>query len=290
MSWRTVIIENRSKLDLKYNNIIVRQAEKTYSICINEINTLILESTAISLTCALLCELVKNKVNIVFCDEKSNPFFQAISFYGSHDSHAKIITQFNWDNFFKQKLWTLIIYEKIEKQKNFLKELNKKEYLLLEKYQQELELNDSTNREAHSAKVYFNALFSKDFSRKYDNVTNKALNYGYHIIASLINKEIISNGYLTQIGIFHCNQFNHFNFSYDLIEPLRIIVDKFVYTKNFDSFETSEKKQMFSLLNLKFKIEDKNYFLHDMIKIYVKSIIDSLNFSDLNKVKFYNEL
>ena len=84
---------------------------------------------------------------------------------------------------------------------------------------------DSTNREGHAAKVYFNALFGKDFTRDKDCPINAALNYGYSIILSCFNREIVCSGYLTQLGLFHENMFNHYNLSCDLMEPFRPLVD-----------------------------------------------------------------
>ena len=72
MGVRTVIVKNRSKLDLKMNDLVCRSQEIT-KVFIPEISTLILESTAISLTSALVSELIKNNVKIIFCDEKHNP-------------------------------------------------------------------------------------------------------------------------------------------------------------------------------------------------------------------------
>lgn len=50
---------------------------------------------------------------------------------------------------------------------------------MLDGYIEELEFNDITNREGHAAKVYFNALFSKGFTRSDDTPLNAMLNYGY---------------------------------------------------------------------------------------------------------------
>ena len=49
-------------------------------------------------------------------------------------------------------------------------------------YADELEYFDNTNREGHAAKVYFNSLFGKGFSRDDVNDINAALNYGYSIL------------------------------------------------------------------------------------------------------------
>ena len=46
---------------------------------------------------------------------------------------------------------------------------------------------------------------------------------------SAFNREVCANGYLTQLGIFHNNMFNHFNLSCDLMEPFRVLVDRIVY-------------------------------------------------------------
>ena len=61
MSWRTVVISNSAKLDYQMGFMVVRSAE-TVKIHIDEIETLMIESTAVSLTVALLSELTKKKV------------------------------------------------------------------------------------------------------------------------------------------------------------------------------------------------------------------------------------
>ena len=72
MSWRTVVITGNAKLDYKMDYMVVRKSDMTTRIYIGEIGMLIIESTAISLTTMLLCELTKHKIKIVFCDEKHN--------------------------------------------------------------------------------------------------------------------------------------------------------------------------------------------------------------------------
>ena len=73
MSWRTVVIKERSKLDLRLGFLEIRRVNETKKIYISEIAVLIIESTAVSLTAALLSELIKQKIKVIFCDEKRNP-------------------------------------------------------------------------------------------------------------------------------------------------------------------------------------------------------------------------
>ena len=287
--WRVIVVTGRSKLDLRYNSISIRRDNGTDFIHIGEVNTLILETTTISITAALMCELIKQKVKVIFCDEKSNPHFELLPFYGSHDCSAKIKEQIAWTDFLKESLWTIIVTEKIENQMKLLKKLNKEEYRILQEYASQIEHNDNTNREGHSAKIYFSALFGNNFSRNKENSLNAFLNYGYQLLLSTFNKEIVANGYLTQIGIFHKNMFNYYNLSSDLMEPFRVIVDELAYKENPQKFEKNEKRKLQNILNLKFRINNVNHYLSDVIKIYTKSIFDALSSNDLSLVRFFQD-
>ena len=287
--WRVIVVTGRSKLDLRYNSISIRRDNGTDFIHIGEVNTLILETTTISITAALMCELIKQKVKVIFCDEKSNPHFELLPFYGSHDCSAKIKEQIAWTDFLKESLWTVIVTEKIENQMKLLKKLNKEEYRILQEYTSQIEHNDNTNREGHSAKIYFSALFGNNFSRNKENSLNAFLNYGYQLLLSTFNKEIVANGYLTQIGIFHKNMFNYYNLSSDLMEPFRVIVDELAYKENPQKFEKDEKRKLQNILNLKFRINNVNHYLSDVIKIYTKSIFDALSSNDLSLVRFFQD-
>ena len=287
--WRIIVVTGRGKLDLRYNSISIRRDNRTDFIYIGEVNTLILETTTISITAALMCELVKQKVKVIFCDEKSNPHFELLPFYGSHDCSAKIREQIAWTDFLKESLWTVIVTEKIENQMKLLKKLNKEEYRILKEYISQIEHNDNTNREGHSAKIYFSALFGNNFSRNKENSLNAFLNYGYQLLLSTFNKEIVANGYLTQIGIFHKNMFNYYNLSSDLMEPFRVIVDELAYKENPQKFEKDEKRKLQNILNLKFRINNVNHYLSDVIKIYTKSIFDALSSNDLSLVRFFQD-
>ncbi len=291
MGWRTVVVSNRAKLDLKYGSLVVRTNEDILKIHIPEISSVIIESTAVSITSALLCELIENKVSVVFCDKSRDPISELVAYYGSHDCSLKIKEQIKWDEEFKSILWGKIVKEKILRQAELLERYGMPNYKKLENYANEVENGDKTNREAHSAKVYFNSLFGKDFSRNDNNSINAALNYGYHILLSSFNREIIKSGYLTQLGIFHSNRFNHFNLSSDFMEPFRIIVDKLVIENMFDRFSTEEKRIMQTINTKQLFISGKKQFLNNAIQIYVKSLLDALNENDLSKARFYrNEL
>lgn len=281
------MISNRAKLDLQMGYMVVR-GEETVKIHLGEIGTLMVENTAVSLTVSLLAELTKRKVKVIFCDEKRNPSSELISLYGSHDTSNKVRKQIAWKEQTKEAVWTEIVTEKIRKQEKLLEILEKGEEAdLLTSYLQEMQWNDAKNREGHAAKVYFNALFGMDFTRTADTSTNAALNYGYSIILSAFNREVTSGGYMTQLGLFHDNMFNAFNFSSDLMEPFRILVDQMVVKMNLSKFEHEEKMQLVNLLNQEVEIDGKVQYVVNAIKVYCKSVFDALNEDDSSLIRFY---
>ena len=290
MSWRIVVISNSAKLEYKMEYMIVRQSEIT-KIHLSEISMLIVESTAVSLTAGLRSELTKRKIKVIFCDEKRNPSSELVSYYGSHDTSAKVRQQVGWTAEIKKMMWTEIVSEKIRNQQRFLEDLGKKENVMLAEYIKEIQPGDTTNREGHAAKVYFNAVFGMDFSRSLDIPINAALNYGYGIILSTFNREIVSNGYITQLGLFHDNMFNQFNLGSDLMEPFRILVDRKVYEMKPEKLEKEEKLQLVNILNQEVTIDGKRNYVVNAIKIYCKSVFDAINDNDVSLIRFYsNEL
>lgn len=158
MTWRTVVISQRAKLDLKMNHLVIRQGGSSNRVYIGEIALLIIESTAVSLTAALISELSKQKVKVIFCDPARNPHSELMSYYGSHNTSLRIKEQINWKDKIKKEVWTEVIKEKIYHQMSHLNYLGKAEYKLLQTYIGQVEVGDRTNREGHAAKVYFNAL------------------------------------------------------------------------------------------------------------------------------------
>ncbi len=119
MGWRTVVISNSAKLDYQLGHIVVRQAE-TVRVHLDEISVLIIETTSVSITAALISELTKKKIKVIFCDEKRNPSSELIPYYGSHDTSAKIREQIAWSEQIKTMIWTEIVTEKIRNQARHL--------------------------------------------------------------------------------------------------------------------------------------------------------------------------
>ena len=284
MGFRIVVIKNRAKLEARLNSLIVR-GEQEKKVFIDEINTIIIQSTAVSLTASLLCELMKRNIKVIFCDEKHNPQSELLPYYGAHNTSKRYKEQIAWANEIKAKLWRIIIKKKIDGQAQHLFDLGYFEQGdLLRSYLCEIQDNDLSNREGHAAKVYFNCLLGSGNSRKSGGFLNGCLNYGYAVLLSAFNREIVSSGYLTQLGIWHDNEFNEFNLACDLMEPFRVIVDR--TAMKIAEGDKEFKKKMANILNYKTIIEGKNTTLDLAIRQFTKSVFHALEEQNENLLIF----
>ena len=255
---------------------MISRGEDVRMVHLSEINTVIIDSTQVSLTSYLLCELVKRKIKVIFCDEKRNPCSELMSYYGAYNSSKKIRKQIQWDMEYAKEIWTYIVRQKILNQAALLSKYGFETNIKLMQYAEEIEPFDMTNREAHAAKVYFNSLFGKEFSRDDVNSINAALNYGYGILLSNFNKEIVSDGYLTQLGIKHTNEYNPYNLSCDLMEPFRVLVDEIVFNNIDKTFDSDYKMQLVNVLNKRINYCGREYYVTKAIQIYLDKMFGAI--------------
>lgn len=289
MTFRTVVVETQCKLSYKNNYLVVR-TDSVNLLHLSEIDSIIVDSTMVSITSYLLCELIKRKIALIFCDEKHHPHSELFPIYGCHNTSKKIIIQVNWKEQNKLEIWTAIVKKKIIRQAQLLKYFEMVEYQQLFDFAEQIELGDKTNREGHAAKVYFHALFGFKFSRDLIIPINATLDYGYSIVLALINREIVANGYLTQLGIGHKNEFNYYNLSCDLMEPLRQIVDLYVFKNISENFGKQEKLGVLKILSKQVQYDQKNYCFNNAVSMYVKNTLDCINNGNSEELKFLSWL
>ena len=287
MGWRTVIVSKNCKLSYKNNYLIIR-SEELKMIHLSEINMIIIENGMISITSYLINELANNKIKLIICDEKHNPSCEMMPYYGSFNTSKKILNQTKWKNQRKDEVWTKLIKYKIHNQAMLLKKLEIKNYEKLLEYEEQVELGDKTNREGHAAKVYFNLLYGNDFKRGTEDNTNASLDYGYSILLSIFNKEIVSKGYITQLGINHKNEFNQFNLSCDLMEIFRPLIDEIVYNNREFVFDKEYKYKLINVCNRIIEIEGKQQYLANAIPIFITKVFDYLeeNYKDTKIINY----
>ena len=277
MGWRSVIITQHAKLTYSMQMMIVQTRDGINQIPIEDINLLLVSTTQAVITSALISKLAQNQTKIIFVDEKDNPVVETAVYYPGARNIAKLKEQFNWDEHLKELLWTKIVSQKIKNQIAVLDNyhLNKDE---VQSELDQLEINDESNREAIAARKYFMLLFDKDFVRRDTSAINAALDYGYAILLSSFNREIVMNGYLTYFGIHHCSQENQFNLASDLMEPFRPFVDYWVKAhEKIKELTPDIKYGLVELLSLEIKFNGKKTLLTNAITVYVRECLKFLS-------------
>lgn len=279
MSWKTVVIGSECKVSLSMNRMRITIGEEYHNIPLCDLDTVIFSHNKVVMTMPLLAKLVENNINVIICDHRNDP----IGLFQPFNAHSLVFKQLDkqihWRVTRKKKLWKKIVEQKIKSEINTLKLLDIKDAPVdsLKQYKNSVYNDDQTNREGASATIYFIALFGHDFTRDKMNAVNFALNYGYKILASYISKCIVSRGLITQLGIHHIGESNPFNLTYDFIEPLRSIIDIWVYLNIDDEFNISHKKELINILQYKVCVNQKWFRLNDAIEDIIDSYIGFLN-------------
>ena len=167
-------------------------------------------------------------------------------------------------------------------------------FIQLQNYMAEVEPGDISNREGHAAKVYFNTMFGKDFSRSYDCVENAMLNYGYAIIRAYITRSIVSYGYNPSLGVFHKSEYNAFCLADDFLEIFRPVVDAYVVNYLLESdkdvgFLSQEvRAYLIGILSLRVRFDNQYQKLSTVIDKFVLQCFDYLDPDEKNKKEISN--
>lgn len=286
MSWRVVLAKDSEHIKLKLDNIVILKNDYEYVVPLSDISVLVLEGQQTSVTTRLLAALTKYNISLVICDHTHTPcgIYHA---YNGHSRASKLLQlQIAWDNELKGMIWKKIIDYKISNQIDLLCNFDKDKENIdkMFEYKRNIEHYDNSNREGHAAKVHFNTLFGKKFSRQdEDSVINAGLDYGYSILRAYLARLIVAYGLQPMIGVFHKSEYNQFNLVDDLIEPFRPFVDGWVYLNMRDSeFLTFEdRSQLINLVNLRVDYNRMNYSLGTVMEKFVVSFINLMNSGDV---------
>lgn len=287
MSWRSVMITQPTKLSIQNKQLKITQ-EEDWSLPLEDISTIVLETPQISLSAKAMSIMADNKIVMYSCDEKHLPNGIFIPF-ACHSRQLKVINQqLNCTESFQKRCWQKIIISKITNQAKVLSLCEKKlmsEHL--ESLAKKVNSGDTENKEAIAAKGYFPSLFGKDFNREFDNIYNACLNYGYSIIRGAIARSIVSYGYMPAIGIHHKSELNNYNLVDDFIEPFRPIVDLWVKTnvKKETEFDKYIRAELVNLLNADVFIQNKLQSVNNAINIMVASYTTAINQSNYKKLE-----
>tara|TARA_B110000090_G_scaffold202774_1_gene246430 strand:+ start:347 stop:1249 length:903 start_codon:yes stop_codon:yes gene_type:complete len=252
---RIIDISDKAYVHLKHQQLVIeKQSEIVGQVPIEDLGVLILQHPAIVLTQQLIVACQKNKVVIIFCDEKHLPYSVILPIGEGHTLHNKILKQqMAISEPTRKRLWQQIVQHKIKQQEQTLVMLNK-ESTRLNYLSTQVKTSDTGNCEAIAAQAYWKLLFGKAFKRDADlDGINSILNYGYAIIRAAVARSICGAGLHPTLGLFHTNQYNALCLADDLMEPFRPWVDYVVYkmasTNNDLTIDQQSKQVLLGLMS-----------------------------------------
>lgn len=280
MSHRIIYIEKCECLKLYLDNLKVKYNDDDLILPLSDIQILVIDNYKSSLTVSLINKLTEYNICTILCGIDHIPKSYILPMNGHFSQSGNINKQICWNENKKKVIHQKIVKAKIKNQAEILKCNYKNKYIIEKLYQfeNEVELDDKTNREGLAAKIYFRELFGDDFIRFDNDVINAGLNYGYSIFRSLITSIIVAKGYLPNLGIFHKGKQNMFNLSDDVIEVFRPIIDNYVFNNMREDilFKQEHREALIQLVYKKIEIDGRKQTVSNAIYIYIESILKEL--------------
>ena len=249
-------------------------------ISLNDISAIVIENCHCKISAILQLRLVENNIPIIICNEKHQPEIHSLGLFNHFQVTLRINEQIEWSKKKKENLWLKIVENKIENQKELLKYLEKSDISIarLEAYKENLKKDDisAEHQEAIASRIYFQELYSNNFKRFNEDGVNSALNYGYMILRAIISSKIVAKGFHPSLGLHHKSQFNAYNFSDDIIEIFRPMVDYLVYMNkdilNEARLSKEIRQKILLVAQQKVLFKDKKYDFSQVIDYYLDSI------------------
>jgi len=288
--WRIIYIEKSDYLSLYLDNLKVRNGLDETTIPLSDINSIVIDNYATTITTSLITKCMEYKVNIICCDTYHLPAGIIIPYSGNYQSSSQLFKQVKWEDEILKFVWQQITKAKITNQARTLMLTDKHQEVInhLLKFIDEVELGDKTNREGLSAKMYFRELFGDHFTRHEDDTINASLNYGYSILRSMIARALVARGLNPHLGIFHRGPGNDFNLADDFIEVFRPIIDLWVHDNiNLnDIFDREKRLSLINLMTKKISYNDKKVTIINAINILIDNFLSFIETGEVDKLIF----
>jgi CRISPR-associated protein Cas1 len=244
---RSILIENKTVLTTKHQQLVLKSETRESTIPIEDIGFLVIDNNECFLSIPAMNLLIENNTAIIICNTNHLPNGMFLNLNSHHIQQEIFKNQIDASAPLKKQLWQQTIIEKITNQGILLEKItgqkNSFEFLA-----SKVLSGDTTNMEAVAASQYWKLFFDFSFKReRYGDYPNNFLNYGYAILRAATARALSGSGLLNTLGIHHKSKYNAFALADDIMEPFRPIVDEKVF-EIMQSFEEQE-------LNTKIKSE-----------------------------------
>ncbi|KQB42066.1 CRISPR-associated endonuclease Cas1 [Flavobacterium daejeonense] len=249
---KTILIENKTSLSTKNQQLVLKTELKEKTIPIEDIGFLVLDHPEIYISIPSMNLLIENNTSVIICSKNHLPNGMFLNLNSHHIQQEIFKNQINASLPLKKQLWQQTITEKITNQGILLQKITSKKNNF-DFLASKVLSGDSSNMEGVAANFYWKVFFEQDFKReRFGDYPNNFLNYGYAILRAATARALSGSGLLNTLGIHHKSKYNAFALADDIMEPFRPIVDEKVaeIMQNFDNQElnTTIKSELLQLL------------------------------------------
>ncbi len=238
---RTLYFGNPAYLSLKLKQLVIRlphtdgekkdEKANTRTVPIEDIGVIVLDHKQITVTQALLTELLDNNCAVITCDSRQLPVGLLLPLAGNTIQNERFRNQLDASLPLKKQLWQQTIESKIRNQAAMLEYTTGEVHNNMLKWSESVKSGDTENMEARAAVYYWKTIFPDNpyFVRDHEGGgANALLNYGYAILRAIVARALVASGLLPTLGIHHHNRYNAYCLADDIMEPYRPYVDKVV--------------------------------------------------------------
>lgn len=260
---RTLYFGNPAYLSLKLKQLVIKSPtkgdkddppEEVRTIPIEDVGVVVLDNKQITITQALLAELLENNCAVITCDGRQLPTGLLLPLSGNTIQNERFRAQLDASLPLKKQLWQQTIESKIRNQAAVLQYTTGEIHPNMQIWSNSVRSGDLDNMEARAAAYYWKTVFpeSPSFVRdREDGGVNALLNYGYAILRAIVARALVSSGLLPTLGIHHHNRYNAYCLADDIMEPYRPYVDRYVYDmRRMGYVETLTKDVKAKLLSI----------------------------------------
>ncbi len=285
MAWRSVLIQNPAKLSLSKGQLKLCNEDGDFTLPLEDIMAIILETPQITLSSALLSACQEQGVAVLTCDTTHIPNGVLLPFQ-PHSRQSRVAhIQISWTESLRGRLWQNVLQSKIINQAVCLEQAEgsipaKRLYALVNK----IKSGDPKNIEAQAARHYWPRLMGEHFRRGGNDTVNAALNYGYAVVRAFVARSQVAYGLLPTFGIHHCNELNAFNLTDDMMEVFRPFVDHKVWilkeegilSLEENTLSSSIRQNLANMGNIMCKIDGKSHTLANACDKMAASLVSAI--------------
>lgn len=267
---KTLHFGNPAFLSLENRQLVIRLDQagttdrKKITVPIEDIGTIVLDHPQITITHAVISQLLNNNVALITSGPNRLPTGMLLPLVGHTSQSERFKHQINATLPLKKNLWQQTVQAKILNQAELLASLD----IPVENmryWASCVKSGDNENHEARAAAFFWSKLFpeSLNFIRgRYEAPPNNLLNYGYAVLRAQVARCLVASGMLPTLGIHHKNKYNAYCLADDIMEPYRPYVDLAVLrivkqSEDISELTTSYKAELLKVLQADVYIDNQ---------------------------------